>query len=67
MSGPRIFRLRKTGLARVLGELEASVMEVLWAHQRDLSVQDVCRSLGQGTNYKTIMTVLSRLVDKGFP
>ena len=65
MSGPRIFRLRKTGLARVLGDLEARVMEVLWNHDKALSVQDVCRSLGEGTNYKTIMTVLTRLVDKG--
>ena len=64
MPRPRMFRLGKTGLARVLGDLEAQVMEVIWASQSPLSVQEVCDSLSAQSNYKTIMTVLSRLVDK---
>lgn len=62
---PRIFHLGKTGLARVLGELEAQIMEVVWASQSELSVQDVCESLRGTNNYKTVMTVLSRLTEKG--
>ena len=64
MANPRIFRLGETGLARVLGQLEARIMEVLWASSSEQSVQDVRKALEPASNYKTIMTVLSRLVDK---
>ena len=65
MPDTRIFRLGETGLARVLGRLEARIMEVLWASPAELSVQGVCRALGPTSNYKTVMTVLGRLVNKG--
>ena len=65
MADPRVFRLGRKGLARVFGELEARVMETLWSFDRDLSVQDVCDDLGPGHHYKTVMTVLNRLVQKG--
>ncbi len=65
MPDNRIFRLGETGLARVLGQLEARIMEVLWASPAEQSVQDVCKALEPASNYKTIMTVLGRLVDKG--
>ena len=39
-------------------------MEVLWGSASELSVQDVCDALGPGHNYKTVMTVLNRLVEK---
>lgn len=57
------FRLDQAGLARLFGELEAQIMEVVW-HLEDASVQDVCNHLGD-VNYKTIMTVMNRLVQKG--
>jgi predicted transcriptional regulator len=57
------FKLDKSGLARVFGELEAEVMEAVW----DLgspTVADVCERLGGTANYKTVMTVMNRLVEK---
>ena len=50
---------------RGLGTLEAQLMDVLWGTSEQLSVQGVVDSLGPGHNYKTAMTVLNRLVEKG--
>ena len=49
---------------RGLGSLEAQLMETLWASPAQLSVQEVCDRLGADHNYKTVMTVLNRLVEK---
>jgi predicted transcriptional regulator len=56
------FRLDQTGLARLFGELEARIMDVMW----DLgegTIQDVCDHLG-ACNYLTVTTVMNRLVYK---
>lgn len=53
---------RKTPVT-TLGPLETRLMDVAWSAGRALSVQDVVDRLG-GANYKTVMTVLNRLVDK---
>lgn len=58
------FKLDRHGPARVLGELEARLMEALWGLGEG-SVQEVCDRLGNDPNYYTIITVLNRLVDKG--
>lgn len=58
------FKLDQRGLARLFGELEARIMEVVW-EVGEPTVADVCARLGKGCNYKTIMTVMNRLVDKG--
>ncbi len=58
------FRIHQEGLARVFGELEAQVMDAVWSLDAP-TVQAVCDHLGPGHNYKTVMTVLNRLVDKG--
>ena len=58
------FRIHQEGLARVFGELEAKVMDAVWSLDEP-TVQGVCDYLGPGHNYKTVMTVLNRLVDKG--
>ena len=58
------FRIHEQGLARVFGELEARVMEAVW-EMEDPTVQTVCDHLGPGHHYKTVMTVLNRLVEKG--
>ena len=47
-----------------LGPLESQLMEAVWS-AAGLSVQDVIDRLGPGHNYKTVMTVLNRLVQKG--
>ena len=39
-------------------------MDVLWDSTVELSVQEVSTALGPGHNYKTVMTVLNRLVEK---
>jgi predicted transcriptional regulator len=57
------FRLDQAGLARLFGELEAQIMDAVW-HLEGGTVQDVCDYLGD-VNYKTIMTVMNRLVQKG--
>jgi predicted transcriptional regulator len=49
---------------RGLGALETLLMEALWAAEAPLTVQEVLEALGPGHNYKTVMTVLNRLVEK---
>lgn len=55
-----------------LGELERTVMEVLWARADDdaepATARDVSRSLAAERDlaYTTVMTVLDRLAKKGF-
>jgi predicted transcriptional regulator len=49
---------------RGLGALEAQLMGLLWGTADKLTVQGVVDGLGPGHNYKTVMTVLNRLVDK---
>jgi predicted transcriptional regulator len=58
------FKLGEKGLTHIFGELEAKLMEAIWA-LNEPSVQDVIDYLGGSLNYKTTMTVLNRLVDKG--
>lgn len=53
---------RKTPVT-TLGPLETRLMDVAWTAGRSLSVQDVVDRVG-GANYKTVMTVLNRLVEK---
>ena len=49
---------------RVLGSLEARLMDLLWDAGAQLSGQEVCDRLGDNHHYKTVMTVLNRLVEK---
>jgi predicted transcriptional regulator len=57
-------KLDETGLTRFFGELEARIMEAVWSLQA-ATVHDICHHLGANCNYKTIMTVTNRLVEKG--
>jgi predicted transcriptional regulator len=49
-----------------LGELETSVLEVLWRSREPMSVRDVLAELGRkrALAYTTVLTVLDRLHDK---
>ena len=58
------FRLNERGLERLLGELEAKIMQVIWSLDEP-TVQDVVDRLGKRANYKTVMTVMNRLAAKG--
>lgn len=62
-----IFRLGKRGLERVLGSLEARVMEALWAASRPLAVREVQEALRaeRELSFNTVMTVMNRLAAKG--
>jgi len=57
-------KLDENGLSRLFGELEARIMEAVWSLE-EATVHDICHHLGENCNYKTIMTVANRLVDKG--
>ncbi len=57
------FKLDQRGLARVFGELEAQIMDVVWDLEEP-TVADVCARLGNGYHYKTVLTVMNRLVEK---
>lgn len=61
----RAFRLNQRGLSRLFGELEAKIMQAVWK-LKEATVQEVVDRLGKGANYKTVMTVMNRLVEKGF-
>lgn len=58
------FKLTEEGLTHIFGELEAKLMEAVWALEQ-ASVQDVIDYLGGNLNYKTTMTVLNRMTAKG--
>jgi len=60
----QFFRLDEKGLTHVFGELEAKIMEAIWALEKG-SVQDVVDYLPGKQHYKTLMTVMNRLVSKG--
>ncbi|MBI4280473.1 MAG: BlaI/MecI/CopY family transcriptional regulator [Armatimonadetes bacterium] len=68
MSEPPVhtFRLQGRRLGRVLGDLEAEVMEVLWRKGQG-SIREVWDELRskRALAFNTVMTVMNRLVDKG--
>jgi len=60
------FRPNKSGIQAVLGELESQIMTWLWSHEEG-TVRDVQKGLKIEPEpaYTTIMTVMSRLAQKG--
>ena len=64
-----VFRSDRPGIRKVLGDLEADIMEVIWARATDkgIAVREVFEFLyaGRSIAYTTVMTVMSRLADKG--
>ncbi len=61
------FRVNKKGLEKAFGKLEAEIMELAWL-QKKASVRQVYQALCQSRKiaYTTVMTVMTRLADKGF-
>lgn len=53
------------GEKRKQGELESQVLGVLWDKPRGLSSQQILEHLGSDLKLTTVLTVLSRLEDKG--
>nr|WP_030504340.1 BlaI/MecI/CopY family transcriptional regulator [Micromonospora purpureochromogenes] len=62
--------MRRGGGHVVRGSLEAEAMAILWAEAGPMPVRDVLARLNATRQrplaYTTVMTVLSRLVDKGY-
>lgn len=61
------FDPQKKGLRKILGDLEADVMEAMWARGR-ATVHDIHERLTAADRelaYTTVMTVMSRLAEKG--
>ena len=61
------FDPRKKGLRKILGDLEVDVMEAIWGRGR-ATVHDVHERLAAHNRrvaYTTVMTVMSRLAEKG--
>ncbi|WP_033293710.1 BlaI/MecI/CopY family transcriptional regulator [Amycolatopsis jejuensis] len=50
---------------RAPGELEAEVLAVLWEADEPMSATGVQERLGGGLAYTTVVTILSRLFEKG--
>lgn len=50
-----------------MGELESSVMEIIWQKSNPASVREITVQLQKKRKiaYTTVMTIMSRLVDKG--
>lgn len=63
----RDFKPHQVGLRKVLGDLEADIMDVVWDRER-VMVREVHQELltWRELAYTTVMTVMGRLVDKGF-
>ena len=59
----RRFDLDHRGPARVLGELEAQILEAVWRLGQP-TVKEVTAALGPDAHRKTVMTVMNRMVDK---
>jgi len=55
---------RNMGKRRVFGELEYAILGLVAKHQ-PVSVKEVVQLLGNKDQYTTIMTVMSRLAEKG--
>ena len=64
---PTTFRPQGKGLRKVFGDLEAEIMEVIWALDR-ATVGDVHKVLEghREIAYTTVKTVMGRLTDKGY-
>ncbi|MDO7488614.1 BlaI/MecI/CopY family transcriptional regulator [Peribacillus sp. NPDC096622] len=61
------FKYDEVGLNRFFGPLEANIMEYLW-DKDEQSIKAVQQSLelDKPINFNTVMTVMNRLVEKGF-
>lgn len=64
-----IFRPNKPGIRKILGDLEADIMETIWAAgpRVTITVREVHQVLqaSRGAAYTTVMTVMGNLAKKG--
>lgn len=59
------FKPHKDGLRKVLGDLEADIMKIIWQEEKS-TVRDVYEKLRlqREIAYTTVMTIMSRLAEK---
>jgi len=61
-------RQRENNSGKVLGPLEAEVMEILWAADEPMTVRQLLERINRRRKpplaYTTVMTIMSRLVEK---
>ena len=61
-------RQRENNSGKVLGPLEAEVMEILWAADEPMTVRQLLERINKRRKpplaYTTVMTIMSRLVEK---
>ena len=61
------FKLNSRGITKILGELEAEIMEIIW-QQKISTVREICNHLSRARkkalSFNTIMTIMNRLVEK---
>lgn len=64
---PAVFRPDEKGLRKVFGELEAAIMECLWARGHG-TVSEVYKELTARRElaYTTVKTIMERLAEKGY-
>jgi predicted transcriptional regulator len=64
---PAVFRPDAKGLRKVFGELEAAIMECLWARGQG-TVSEVYKELTARRElaYTTVKTIMERLAEKGY-
>lgn len=66
---PSVYHVSKPGLLKVLGELEAEIMTLIWhkAGDEGITVRDVYEELHKRRTiaYTTVMTTMARLAKKG--
>ena len=57
----------RKNIARILGELETEIMEIVWRAEKPIPVSDVVKMLNKkrAIAYTTVMTIMGRLVGKG--
>ena len=63
---PKRFNLKENGIEKVLGELEAKIMEIVWESGCSTArrIRDRLAQQKRDLSFNSIMTVLNRLVDK---
>ncbi|MET8099186.1 BlaI/MecI/CopY family transcriptional regulator [Streptomyces sp. NPDC005236] len=65
MNDPRSEEASGNTGRRARGELEGSVLAALWSADLPLTARQVLQRLPAGLAYTTVLTILSRLYDKG--
>ncbi len=63
--GGSTFHADRRGLAKLLGTLEAELMEFVWTAGKAVTAREVWKGSGTSAKYVTVVTVLNNLEKKG--